>query len=116
LTESFLSTWVLLAEDPPADGGGGTNFLLPMAVIMMLFYLSILRPQKKKEQTVRSMIDDLKEKDRVVTIGGIHGVVTNVQREQDVVTIRIDESTGAKMRVGTSAIARVVVDEEKEKP
>jgi preprotein translocase subunit YajC len=87
-----------------------------MAVIMMLFYLLILRPQKKKEQTVRSMIDDLKEKDRIVTIGGIHGVVTNVQREQDVVTIRIDESTGAKMRVGTSAIARVVVDEEKEKP
>jgi preprotein translocase subunit YajC len=115
LTESFLSTWVLLAEDPPADGGF-PNFMLPMAVIMLLFYLLILRPQKKKEQTVRSMIDDLKEKDRVVTIGGIHGVVTNVQREQDVVTIRIDESTGAKMRVGTSAIARVVVDEDKEKP
>lgn len=84
-----------------------------MAVIMLLFYLLILRPQKKKEQTVRSMIDDLKEKDRVVTIGGIHGVVTNVQRDQDMVTIRVDESTGAKIHVGTSAISRVVVDEDK---
>jgi preprotein translocase subunit YajC len=103
-----------LAQDADqAADGGIPSFLLPMSVIMLLFYLLILRPQKKKEQTVRSMIDDLKEKDRVVTIGGIHGVVTNVQREQDVVTIRIDESTGAKMRVGTSAIARVVVDEDK---
>ena len=115
MTESFLSTWVLLAQDPPADDSG-PSFLLPMAVIMMLFYLLILRPQKKKEKSIRSMIDDLKEKDRVVTIGGIHGVVTNVQREQDMITIRIDESTGAKMRVGSSAITRVVVDDEKEKP
>jgi preprotein translocase subunit YajC len=103
-----------LAQDADAAAdGGGTNFLLPMAVIMLLFYLLILRPQKNKDKAMRSMIDDLKEKDRVVTIGGIHGVVTNVQRDQDVVTIRIDESTGAKMRVGTSAIARVVVDEDK---
>jgi preprotein translocase subunit YajC len=109
--------WTLLAQDAdPAADGGTPNFLLPMAVIMLLFYLLILRPQKRKEKTMRSMVDDLKEKDRVVTIGGIHGVVTNVQRDQDVVTIRIDESTGAKMRVGSSAIARVVVDEEKDKP
>ena len=80
---------------------------------MLLFYLLILRPQKRKEKSMRSMIDDLKEKDRVVTIGGIHGIVTNVQRDQEVVTLRVDESTGAKIRVGISAIARVVVDEEK---
>ncbi len=115
MTDSLLSTWTLLAQDaaPAPEGGGSTSFLLPMAVIMLLFYLLILRPQKKKEQTVRSMIDDLKEKDRVVTIGGIHGVVTNVQRDQDMVTIRVDESTGAKIHVGTSAISRVVVDEDK---
>ena len=59
------------------------------------------------------MVDNLKEKDRVVTIGGIHGVVTNVQREQSIVTVRIDESTGAKIRIGTSAIARVVDDSDK---
>ncbi len=91
----------------------GGNFLFPLAIIMLLFYLLILRPQKRKEQTMRSMIDNLKEKDRVVTIGGIHGIVTNVQRDQEMVTLRVDESTGAKIRVGTSAIARVVLDDEK---
>lgn len=117
LSESLLSTWILLAQDAapadPAPGGGGGSFLLPMAIIMLLFYFLILRPQKNKDQAMRTMIDSLKEKDRVVTIGGIHGVVTNVQRDQGMVTLRVDESTGAKIHVGTSAIARVVVDEEK---
>lgn len=87
--------------------------MLPLAVIMVLFYFMILRPQKTKEQSFRSMIDNLKEKDRVVTVGGIHGVVTNVLRDRDEVSIRIDESTGTKIRVGTSAIARLVTDEDK---
>ncbi len=88
--------------------------MLPaLAVIMVLFYFLILRPQKSKDQQLRSMLDNLKETDRVVTIGGIHGVVSNVNRETGIVTIRVDESTGAKIRVGTSAVARVVTGDEK---
>jgi preprotein translocase subunit YajC len=113
MSESFLSTWTLLAQDA-APPGSGISFMFPLAIIMLLFYMLILRPQKKKEQTMRSMVDNLKEKDRVVTIGGIHGIVTNVQRDQEMVTLRVDESTGAKLRVGTSAIARVVLDDEKD--
>ena len=84
-----------------------------LIIILGLFYFLILRPQRKKEQDFRSLIDNLKEKERVVTIGGIHGVVTNIQRDADLVTIRIDEATGAKLRIGSSAIARVVTDEDK---
>ena len=87
--------------------------LLPLAAIGLLFYLLILRPQRSKDQQFRAMVDNLKETDRVVTIGGIHGVVTNVQKDVGLVTIRVDESTGAKLRVGTSAIARIITDEEK---
>ena len=106
---------LLLAEDaqPAADGLMG---MMPALIIIMgLFYFLILRPQKNKEQTFRSMIDNLKEKDRIVTIGGIHGVVTGVQRDAEIVTVRIDESSGTKIRIGTSAIARVATDEDSEK-
>ena len=61
------------------------------------------------------MVADLKENDRVITIGGIHGVVTNVQRDAERVTIRVDESTGTKLRLNMSAIARVVTDDEPER-
>ena len=91
----------------------GLSSLMPWLIgTMVLFYLLILRPQKNKDKQFRSMVDNLKERDRVVTIGGIHGVVTGVQREAGTVTIRVDESTGTKIRVGTSAIAKVVTDEE----
>jgi len=106
-----LSEWLLLAE---AEQPSGLQSMMPaLMIIMGLFYFLILRPQRKKEQTFRSLIDGLKEKDRVISIGGIHGVVTNVQREGEIVTIRIDESTGAKIRLGFSAIAKVVTDEDK---
>jgi preprotein translocase subunit YajC len=114
-----ISTWLPLAQEAaktkdaaPAPPGLGSMWPALLG-IMALFYFLILRPQKAKDQQFRSLIDNLKETDRVVTIGGIHGVVVNVQREAGVVTLRVDDSTGAKIRVGTNAIARVVTDEEK---
>jgi preprotein translocase subunit YajC len=98
---------------PQAEPQGISSMFPALVFIMVLFYFLILRPQKGKEQALRDLVANLKEKDRVVTIGGIHGVVTNVQRDRDEVTIRVDESTGTKIRVNSSAIARVVTDENK---
>jgi preprotein translocase subunit YajC len=103
----------LLAQAEDAAPLGLTGMLFPLIAIMVFFYFLILKPQKNKEQALRDMVANLKEKDRVVTIGGIHGVVTNVQRDRDEVTVRVDETTGTKIRVSASAIARVVTDENK---
>ena len=122
------SVWGLLAQAAEAANGTGEGaaaegaaaspfggFVIPLTLIMVMFYFLILRPQKAKDQQFKTLLENLKETDRVVTIGGIHGVVTNVQRNADgaIVTLRIDESTGTKIRVGASAIARVLTDEEK---
>lgn len=110
----FVPAWVLWAEGDAATRTPGLLDMLPMfAVVFALFYFMVLRPQRSKEQQFRSMIERLKEKDRVVTIGGIHGVVTQVQRDAETVTIRVDEATGTKLRVGVSAISRVLTDEDK---
>jgi preprotein translocase subunit YajC len=104
------------AAAPAASGQQDPNAiprLLGMILITgILFYFIMLRPQKKKEQEIRNRVNNLKENERVVTIGGIHGVVTNVQRDQERVTIRVDEATGTKLRVNMSAIARVVTGDE----
>lgn len=81
---------------------------------MALFYFMMIRPQKRKEQDLRDQVANLKENDRVVTIGGIYGVVTNVQRDAQRITVRVDESTGTKLRLNMSAIARVLTAEEQE--
>ncbi len=46
-----------------------------------------------------------------MTTSGIYGVVTNVSKETNKVTLRIDETTGAKMRMDLTAIVRVLGDE-----
>jgi preprotein translocase subunit YajC len=113
---AFFQT-LLLAQDPaqPAEDPYAIVRLMgPMLVIMVLFYFMLIRPQKRKEQELREMVRNVKENDRVVTVGGIYGVVTNVQRDADRVTIRVDESTGTKLKVNMSAIARVLTGEEQE--
>jgi preprotein translocase subunit YajC len=110
---------VLLGQAPaqPVDDPYAfIRFMGPLVVIMVLFYFMLIRPQKRKEQELREMVRNVKENDRVVTIGGIYGVVTNVQRDAERVTIRVDEATGAKLKVNMSAIARVLTAEEQEAP
>lgn len=100
------------APAAPGDPTGPFRLLGPLVVIMVLFYFMFIRPQKRKEQEARNMVNNIKENDRVITIGGIHGVVTNVQRDAERVTVRVDESNGTKIRVNLSAIAQVVTGDE----
>jgi preprotein translocase subunit YajC len=102
------------AANGPARQPGIFDSMLPgLIIVMVLFYFFMIRPQKSRDKDLRSAIDNLKETDRVVTIGGIHGIVTSVQRDAGIVTLKVDESNGTKIRFGTSAIARVVTDEDK---
>jgi preprotein translocase subunit YajC len=57
------------------------------------------------------MLGALKKNDRVVTVGGMYGVVTNVHFEADEVTLKVDESNNTKIRVTLGSIARVLGEE-----
>ncbi len=101
-----------LAQAAPNAGqdAGGANilqFAMPAVTIALLAYFLLFQPQRMKDQRLRELMDKLKENDHVVTSGGLHGVVTSVQRDQGRVTLRIDETTGAKVRVDLWAISRV---------
>lgn len=116
MTAFILQSLILAADQPAAaeDPNAIFRFLMPLVAIMALFYFMMIRPQKRKEQELREQVSNLKENDRVITIGGIYGVVTNVQRDAQRVTVRVDESTGTKVRVNMSAIARVLTAEEQD--
>ena len=114
---AFIFQFVILAADAPPvpdDPYAMFRFLIPMSIVMVLFYMMMIRPQKRKEQELRDQVNAVKENDRVITIGGIYGVVTNVQRDAQRVTVRVDESTGTKLRLNMTAIARVLTAEEQE--
>lgn len=97
---------------PSAPGGGGLMvFVLPMVFMLAVFYFLLIRPQRKQEKQRQGMLKDLQKNDKVVTIGGIHGVVANIRKEDDVVTLKVDESGNVRLRVSRSAISRIFSDE-----
>jgi preprotein translocase subunit YajC len=95
------------AMAPPAGGQGGTQgfitSILPLVVIFAIFYFLIIMPQQKKAKAHKKMIEDLKRGDKVVTTGGIYGVVEQVGGET--VTLKIAE--GTKVKFGKSYISTV---------
>ncbi|MEN6451440.1 MAG: preprotein translocase subunit YajC [Thermoguttaceae bacterium] len=93
----------------PGDATGGFGQFLPLLIIFfVVFYLFVLRPQRRDQAKRQAMLSAVKKNDRVVTIGGIYGVVTNVRREADEVTIKVDETTNTKLRLTLSSVARVM--------
>ncbi len=76
--------------------------LVPIAIILGVFYFLVIVPSKKQQEEHRKMISSLRPGDKVVTIGGIRGMVASVK--DDVVTLRVGGDT--KIDVEKSAIAR----------
>ena len=101
----------LLMGPPPGNGGGSTLFsFLPLVAIIGIFYFLILRPQRKKQQETQKMLSALRKGDRVVTIGGIHGVIQSI-RDTSVI-VKVDENT--KLEFTRSAIASVSAREDRD--
>ena len=90
-------------------GAGGFGFLLPMILIFGVFYLLLIRPQQKKQKQLQETISQLKAGDKVVTTGGIVGVITAVRETSFL--IRSAEKT--ILEIARSAVAGVDAEEKK---
>ncbi len=103
------TTWLLLAADAPEFNL--FNMMLPFLAIGLLFYFLMVRPERRKRAGIARMQDDLKKNDRIVTIGGIMGVVVNTQKESNEVTIRVDDNNNTRIHILRSSISRVLTDD-----
>jgi preprotein translocase subunit YajC len=90
-------------------GAGGFGFLLPMILIFGVFYLLLIRPQQKKQKQLQETISQLKAGDKVVTTGGIVGVITAVRDTSFL--IRSAEKT--ILEIARTAVAGVDAEEKK---
>ena len=57
---------------------GGLLSFLPFAIILVIFYVLILMPMQRRQKKVQEFQESLKVGDKVVTTGGIYGVITRV--------------------------------------
>lgn len=79
-----------------AEAAGGTGSTLlslaPIALMILIFYFLLIRPQQKKEKERKGMIDALKKGDRVLTTGGMYGIVDSF-KDNDIVIVKIAGNT-----------------------
>jgi len=91
---------------PQGGEGGGSlvSTLIMFGAIFLIFYFMIIRPQQKRAKEKEKMLSNLEKGDKVVTNGGIHGIVAGL--EEKTALLQISENT--KIKVERSAITTVL--------
>ena len=84
------------------QGGGGFGAFIPLILMFAIFYFLLIRPQQKKAKVHREMISTLKKGDKVVSSGGLQGVVTGLTDE--VIIMEIAPKVRVKVSRGSVAV------------
>lgn len=95
--------FVVLAQADPQPPSAA-NMLVFVACFGVIFYFGIMRPQQMRQKQMQKLVSSLKTGDKVVTSGGIHGIVSNVK---DGTTLTLKIADNVKIEVDKSAIAQV---------
>ena len=90
------------AQAPKAQGNPLIS-LMPIFLIFIVFYFLLIRPQKKNQKQHAKMIEDLKKNDEVITSGGLYGTIVNIQ--EDIITLRVDDST--RLKIQKSSVSKL---------
>jgi len=97
---------VSLLQSQALQQGSMLSLVMTMAPLLLIFYFFIIRPQNKKQKETQKMIDALKKGDKIITIGGIHGVISSTKEKT--VIVKVDDNT--KIEFSRSAVASVMAD------
>ena len=94
-----------LAQESTTSTPGVSDFL-PLIILIVvfggIFYFMLIRPQRKRQQAMTTLIDGLHRGDGVITAGGIHGVIDSIGDTSIVLNIEDD----SKLRVSKTSIVR----------
>jgi preprotein translocase subunit YajC len=110
LIVAVLATMALLGGCYPAEGeeGGGSSSTIYMIVFLVLifamFYFLMIRPQRKRQKEHQQMMEELRKGDRVITAGGIYGVIESVS--EDSIVIKVESGATIRLAKGSVALKR----------
>ncbi len=96
----------ILQQQAAQPAGGNWSFLVMMLLIFVVMWFFMIRPQQKKQKELEQFRNSLQKGDKIVTIGGIYGVVSEVKEKY----IIVDVDNNVKLRVDRSAIVKDITD------
>ncbi|MBO5673165.1 MAG: preprotein translocase subunit YajC [Paludibacteraceae bacterium] len=94
--------FILLQAATAAEGAPQQNswsFWVMMILIFVVFYFFMIRPQQKKQKELQKQRDALKKGDKVITAGGIYGIIKEVQ--ETTFLIEVSKDTTLKVDKGS---------------
>jgi preprotein translocase subunit YajC len=86
---------------------GGTLILL--AAMFALLWVLLIRPQRRKQMEQQQLLSGIEPGDEVLTVGGIYGIVHEIDEEDDLI---VEIAEGIRVRVARRAVAGVVKPED----
>lgn len=86
------------------EGKGGLGgMLVPMILMFAIFYFLLIRPQQKRQKEQKQMLSELQKGDKVITAGGIHGVISSLK--DDTITVKVADNV--KIEVSRGSISKL---------
>ena len=85
----------------------GLDTLIFLVLLVGIFYFMLIRPQKRRVEQHKNLVESISDGDEVVTIGGIYGTVVRIDDDE----IELEVSPGTRMRFVKSAVARRVTED-----
>src|SRR2546421_11007929 len=102
---TLMNAAILAMGQPPQPGQPAPPFwtsLVPLGLLVVVFYFALIRPQQKKAKDHAELLKAVRPGDKVVTTGGIVGVIVTVKEK----TLSI-RSADAKFEITKSAVAEI---------
>ena len=97
------------------ESAGSTFFpIIMLGIVFVIMYFVVLRPQSKEAKKHQDMLKSLKKGDKVLTAGGIYGVVVGISDAESKVVVRIDENT--KVEIAKAYVVGVKPEGQTEQP
>lgn len=108
---NFITLPAILAEGaatPAPNPFGGMSLIIPMILIYAILYFVLIRPgrlkQKKEQQQLEEFRNNMSKGDKVITVGGMHGMVSGTTEK----TVSVKIADGLSVKFDRSAIITVI--------
>ena len=106
-----MSSWIaIFAQTDTPQPAPSWAMWLPF-IVMGLMLVMFFRASSKQKRELQRALSALKKNDKVVTSGGILGVVVAIKEGEDEVTLKVDDTSNTRVRVLRSSVVKILSDE-----
>ncbi len=103
---NVLSFLPLMSGAQQGGSGGGAAQMITLVLIIVVFYVFLIMPQRKQQKALKKFREGLAKGDRVITTGGIHGKISDVQET----TVTLDVGNSVHFKVDKSGLIQSAKD------